>query len=85
LTKRTKPTTIRVHAAPGRRVPIHSSIATGVAGKLLIVDAEPVTLPWCGYVARRLRAGDLVEVREEPKAPITPRAPTTMIVTGKES
>lgn len=67
---------IKVIAARGRKVPIHPAVATGVGAKLLIVDdATPVDLPDVGYVRRRLRAGDLVEVKPAPStATPAPRA-----------
>ena len=53
--------TVRVIAAPGRKVPIHPSIATAPGGQLLIVeDGHAVELPDSSYVRRRMRAGDLV-------------------------
>jgi hypothetical protein len=70
--------TIEVIAAKGRRVPIHPRVATDVGGKLLIVgDQKSVVLPDVGYVRRRLRSGDLVEVAVKPMSkPVQTPAPT---------
>ena len=70
---------IRVIAAKGRRVPIHRSVGTGTGGALLIVgDDQAVTLPDVGYVRRRLRAGDLVEVKPAPAIPTPAPAPAVV-------
>lgn len=70
--------TLKVIAAKGRRVPIHPRLATGVGGSLLVVgDDEAVELPNASGVRRRIRAGDLVEVKPAPH-PVTPVARATV-------
>jgi hypothetical protein len=64
--------TVLVIAPKGRRTPIHPSVASGVGGRLLIVGEDPVELPLCGYVKRRMRAGDL-ELAIRP-SPVVPKA-----------
>jgi hypothetical protein len=65
---------LRVIAAKGRLVPIHSSVASEPGGRLLkIDDQESREVPDCSYVRRRLAAGDLELVG----APISTAAPTT--------
>ncbi len=71
-----KPKTIRVIAAPGRRVPLHSSIATGPGGAMVYVSGDkPVELPDASYVRRRMRAGDLIAA----PAVVAPIAPPVTV------
>lgn len=75
---------IRVIAAEGRRVPIHGSVASGVGGRLLVVDDKtPVELPLVSYVRRRMRKGDLLEVKASP-APAS-KNPSPRTAASKES
>lgn len=52
--------TMRVKAAPGRKVPIHPSVARANGGGMLFVEGEEIDLPNVSYVRRRIAAGDLV-------------------------
>ncbi len=58
--------TVRVKAAPGRRVPIHTAVARSPGGMQLYVEGDGEhELPDVGYVRRRIAAGDLVVVPAE--------------------
>lgn len=62
--------TIRVKAAPGRKVPIHSSVARDVGGEQLFIHGEKEhELPDVSFVRRRINVGDLVIVNKS-SAPI---------------
>ena len=62
--------TITVTAAPGRNVPLHPTTARKPGGGLLILTEEDqLEVPYDAYVRRRIRAGDLVIVKEPSEAP----------------
>ncbi len=61
--------TVRVKAAPGRKVPIHESVARAGAGEQLFVHGDHEhDLPDVSFVRRRIVAGDLVVVEAAPVA-----------------
>lgn len=63
-----KSATIRVTAAPGRIVPVHSTVATGRDGKQLrITSADVVEVPNVLSVRRRIASGDLIELKADAK------------------
>lgn len=67
-----KSETIKVTAAPGRLVPIHPSIKSGLGGKQLrIKPGDIVELPNNSTVRRRIVAGDLVLVKADAKKATT--------------
>ena len=68
-----KSQTLTVTAAPGRIVPIHPSIKSGLGGKLLrIKPGEVVELPNNVTVRRRIHSGDLVIVSKADAKKATP-------------
>ncbi len=67
--------TVRVKAAPGRRVPIHESVARAGGGEQLFIHGDHEhDLPDVSFVRRRITAGDLIVVED---APVTKSATLT--------
>lgn len=87
--------TLRVTAADGRLVPLHPGDMTAPGGRLRMVEpGEVVEVPNSPGIRRRIRAGDLVVVKESasraattaplPKAPPARRFDDSDVDSGKD-